>query len=251
MTKNFLILTFLSFGLMATAQTKPIIEWVPIPSGTFTMGSPESEVDRGKNETQHQVTLGAFMMSKYEITFEQYDLFCDATGRKKPIDEGWGRNSHPVINVSWDDANAFALWMGCRLPTEAEWEFAARSGTSTPFNTGNNLTSSQANYDGNNPYNKNAKGEYRKKTLSVGSFAANGFGLFDMHGNVWEWCSDLYGPYSTDPQINPKGATSGKARVRRGGGWNDFARRCRSSYRDNVSPAYSDYSIGIRLVKSN
>ena len=87
MTTNFLILTFLSFGLIATAQTKPIIEWVPIPAGTFTMGSPESEVDRGKNETQHQVTLGAFMMSKYEITFEQYDLFCDATGRKKPINE--------------------------------------------------------------------------------------------------------------------------------------------------------------------
>jgi formylglycine-generating enzyme required for sulfatase activity len=251
MTKSFLILTFLGCGLLVTAQIKPTIEWTLIPAGTYTMGSPTNEVDRSKNETQHQVTLSAFMMSKYEITFGQYDLFCDATGRKKPIDEGWGRDNRPVINVSWDDATAFARWMGCRLPTEAEWEYAARSGTSTPFNTGYNLTSSQANYDGNNPYNKNEKGEYRKKTLPVGSFKANQYGLFDMHGNVWEWCSDFYGVYSDSQQTDPEGAISGKARVRRGGGWNDYARRCRSAYRDNVIPAYRDYSIGIRLVNSN
>jgi len=243
-------LTFLSYGLFVPAQTKPIIEWVLIPAGTFTMGSPTSEAERSKNEVQHQVTLSAFMMSKYEVTFEQYDNFCVATGRKKPCDEGWGRDSHPVINVSWDDATAFALWMGCRLPTEAEWEFAARGGTSTPFNTGNNLTSLQANYDGNNPYYTNSKGEYRKQTMPAGTFEANKYGLFDMHGNVWEWCSDLYGAYSTSPQTDPKGAMSGKTRVRRGGGWNDYARRCRSAYRDNVTPSYRDYSIGIRLVKS-
>jgi formylglycine-generating enzyme len=251
MPKHFLILTFLSYGLIVTAQTKPIMEWALIPAGSLTMGSPISEVGRSKNETQHQVTLGAFMMSKYEVTFEQYDLFCTATGREKPDDEGWGREKHPVINVSWEDATAFAVWMGCRLPTEAEWEFAARGGTSTPFNTGNNLTTSQANYDGNNPYDNYAKGEYRKRTLPVGSFSANEYGLFDMHGNVWEWCSDLFGSYSTSPQSDPKGAISGKTHVRRGGGWNDYARRCRSAYRDNVNPAYRDYSIGIRLVKSN
>ena len=250
MKEKLLILVFLGFWFLANAQPRPVIEWITVPAGTFTMGSPESEAERSRNETQHQVTLDAFMMSKCEITFGQYDMFCDATGRKKPDDEGWGRNGRPVINVSWDDANAFAIWMGCRLPTEAEWEYAARSGTSTPFNTGNNLTSSQANYDGNNPYNNNPKGAYRRKTLPVGSFEANGYGLHDMHGNVWEWCSDLYGPYPAHPQINPAGTASGKARVRRGGGWNDFARRCRSSYRDNVSPGYSDYSIGIRLVKS-
>jgi len=227
---------------------KPTIAWVSIPAGTFTMGSPTSEVDRSSDETQHQVTLSAFKMSKYEVTFEQYDLFCDATGRSKPSDEGWGRGNRPVINVSWDDASAFAEWMGCRLPTEAEWEYAARGGTTTPFSTGNNLTTSQANYDGNYPYNNNAKGEYRQKTLPVGSFAANAYGLFDMHGNVWEWCSDWYGDYSTSAQINPKGASSGSYRVIRGGSWNSHADTCRSAYRGSRTPDHRYDIIGFRLV---
>ena len=227
---------------------KPTIAWVSIPAGTFTMGSPSSEVDRGIDETQHQVTLSAFKMSKYEVTFEQYDLFCDATGRSKPSDEGWGRGNRPVINVSWHDATAFAEWMGCRLPTEAEWEYACRAGTTTPFNTGNNLTTSQANYDGNYPYNNNAKGEYRQKTMPVGSFAANAYRLFDMHGNVWEWCSDWYGDYSTSAQTNPKGASSGSYRVYRGGSWLNDALDCRSADRCGTAPDIRDNFIGFRLV---
>jgi len=217
-----------------------------IPAGTFTMGSPASEVGRRSDETQHQVTLSAFKMSKYEVTFEQYDLFCDATGRSKPNDEGWGRGNRPVINVSWHDATAFAEWMGCRLPTEAEWEYACRAGTTTPFSTGNNLTTSQANYDGNYPYNNNAKGEYRKKTLQVGSFAANAYGLFDMHGNVWEWCSDWYGDYSTSAQTNPKGASSGSHRVIRGGSWIINAPSCRAADRYDITPVYRNSTIGFR-----
>ena len=248
MTKTLLILTFGSIVFFAAAQTKPEIEWADIPGGTFIMGSPDGEAERDNNETQHQVTVSSFMMCKYEVTFEQYDLFCASTGREKPRDEGWGRGRNPVINVSWDDARAFAAWMGCRLPTEAEWEYAARGGTSSPFNTGNNLTTSQANYNGNSPYVNNGKGEFRKKTLPVGSFSANAYGLFDMHGNVWEWCSDFYGDYPAMAQTDPAGPTTGKSRVRRGGGWNDRARRCRSAYRDNVTPTYRDYSIGIRLV---
>jgi formylglycine-generating enzyme required for sulfatase activity len=227
---------------------KPTIDWVSIPAGTFTMGSPTSEVGRDNDEMQHQVTLSAFKMSKYEITFEQYDVFCEATGRSKPSDEGWGRGKRPVINVSWYDATAFAEWMGCRLPTEAEWEYACRAGTTTPFNTGDNLTTSQANYNGNYPYNNNAKGEYREKTMPVGSFAPNAWGLYDMHGNVLEWCSDWYGDYPNTAQTNPKGPASGSFRVYRGGSWNYFACGCRSALRHRIAPGLRGIHLGFRLV---
>ena len=177
---------------IAASAQKPTIEWVDIPAGTFIMGSPKGEMEREKNETQHQVTLSAFKMSKYEITYEQYDRFCEATGRKKPDDSGWGRDSRPVMRVSWDDAKAFADWMGCRLPTEAEWEYACRAGTTTTYYTGNNLTTDQANYNGNYPYYKNPKGAYIERTVRVGNYEPNAWGLYDMYGNVWEWCSDWY-----------------------------------------------------------
>jgi formylglycine-generating enzyme required for sulfatase activity len=225
------------------------IEFVDIPAGTFTMGSPSSEVNRGSDEQQHQVTLSAFKMSKNEITFAQFDAFCAATLRTKPSDEGWGRGNRPVINVTWDDAKAFADWMGCRLPTEAEWEYACRAGTSTPFNTGNNLTTNQANYDGNYPYNGYSKGVYLLKTQPVGSYPANAWGLNDMHGNVWEWCSDWYeSNYGTNSQTNPAGPSSGSTRVYRGGGWFIFAQFCRSSYRDSNDPSLSFNRLGFRLV---
>ena len=248
MKKGIITIIVLFVSIVLFAQTKPTIAWASIPAGKFTMGSPESEVDRDDDETQHKVTLSAFKMSKYEVTFEQYDLFCEATGRSNPRDKGWGRGSRPVINVSWDDATAFAEWMGCRLPTEAEWEYACRAGTTTPFNTGNNLTTAQANYNGDYPYNNNAKGEYREKTLPVGSFAANAYGLFDMHGNVWEWCSDWYGDYSISAQTNPKGASSGSHRVARGGSWRSYARHCRAADRTSGTPVYRHSRIGFRLV---
>jgi len=256
-TGLFAIITILIVSISAckTIKTSTIkkggvdIEFVNIPADTFTMGSPTSEVDRWDNETQHQVTLSAFKMSKYEVTFAQYDVFCEATGRSKPDDEGWGRGNRPVINVSWDDATAFSEWMGCRLPTEAEWEYAARGGTTTPFSTGINLTTSQANYDGRYPYNNNAKGEYRGKTLPVGSFAANAYGLFDMQGNVYEWCSDWYGDYSTSAQSNPKGPSRGPFRVLRGGSWRSNACNCRSAKRDYDTPDLRrGFNMGFRLV---
>jgi formylglycine-generating enzyme required for sulfatase activity len=135
------------------------------------------------------------------------------------------------------------------LPTEAQWEYACRAGTTTPFNTGYNLTTDQANYNGNYPYNNNAKGQYREKTLPVGSFLPNGWGLYDMHGNVREWCLDWYGEYLTKSQTNPKGLASGSCRVLRGGSWNSFAQYCRSADRTGSAPSDNGYGIlGFRVV---
>jgi len=215
------------------------IEFVNIPAGTFTMGSPISEEYRQENEVQHTVSLDAFKMSRHAITFAQYDAYCDEKGLKKPSDNGWGRGNRPVINVIWHEANAFAEWMGCRLPTEAEWEYACRAGTTTPFNTGYNLTTSQANFCGDN---------YREKTMPVGSFAPNAWGLYDMHGNVWECCNDWDADYSASAQTNPKGPSTGSYRVYRGGSWFSNANRCRSANRDSYTPDTRSYSVGFRLV---
>jgi formylglycine-generating enzyme len=227
---------------------KPVIEWVSIPGGSFTMGSPVAEADRLEDEKQYHVTLKGFKMSKYEVTFAQYDLFCEATGRAKPDDNGWGRGTRPVINVSWEDAKAFADWVGARLPTEAEWEYAARAGTTTPFYTGENLSTLEANYNGRNPYKDFPQGEYRHQTMPVGSFSANAWGLYDMHGNVWEWCSDWYGPYPAKASTDPAGPVNGAAKVFRGGGWYSAAMLCRSARRYNLNPGFSYNFLGIRLV---
>jgi sulfatase modifying factor 1 len=243
------ILIAMFFGTTVYAQ-KPIIEWIDIPAGTFMMGSPKTEIEREKNETQHEVTLSAFKMSKYEITYEQYDRFCDATGRTKPIDQGWGRDNRPVMKVSWDDAQAFAGWMDCRLPTEAEWEYACRAGTTTPFYTGDNLTTEQANYNGNYPYYKNPIGSYYERTMKVGRFEPNAWGLYDMHGNVWEWCSDWLGEYPVDAQTNPQGPQTGTVRVLRGGSWYGYAAYCRSAFRDSRDPTVHYDDFGFRIVCS-
>ena len=225
------------------------IEWVDIPAGTFTMGSPEHEEERFEDEgPQHSVSLSGFKMSKYAVTFDQYDAFCDARGRQKPDDRGWGRGNRPVIKVDWNDATAFAQWMGCRLPTEAEWEYACRAGTTSPFNTGSCLSSGQANYDGNCPYSNCSEGTYLEKTMPVGSYTPNAWGLYDMHGNVWEWCSDWYGAYSSGAQINPKGPPSGSNRVLRGGGYYFRGGDCRSASRDYDARSFGPYAIGFRLV---
>ncbi len=231
-----------------TSINKPNVEFVAIPGGTFIMGSPAKEPGRQDDEIQHKVTLSPFKMSKYPVTYEQYDLFCEATGRAKPW--GFERGNLPVSQVTWYDAQAFAEWMGCRLPTEAEFEYAARANTATPFYTGNCLTSEQANFNGNKPYANCDQSENRKKVLPVGSFAPNAFGLYDMHGNIWQWCSDWYGEYNIDDALNPQGPDTGTKKVDRGGGYYDPAWRCRSAYRAGGDPPGNrGNGISFRIVK--
>ena len=232
-----------------SSNHKTDMEFVDIPAGTFTMGSPSSEKGRKDDEIQHQVTLSAFKMSKYPITLEQYGLFCDATGRTKP----WGgeRGNLPVTRVTWDDAAACAEWMGCRLPTEAEFEYAARAKTTTPFYTGDCLTSEQANFNGEEPYTNCAKSEDRNKAMPVGSFPPNAFGLYDMHGNILQWCNDWYGEYDVNEKTNPKGSGKGANKIIRGGGWHNAAWECRSAYRGGAGlyPGTRGTGIGFRIVK--
>lgn len=225
-------------------------QMVAIKGGTFQMGSPESETDRGRDETQHTVTVSNFSMGKYEVTQKQWrDVMGTSLSNFKDCD------NCPVEQVSWDDIQEYLKKLNAktgkkyRLPTEAEWEYACRAGTKTPFNTGENLTTDQANYDGNYPYKNFPKGKNVGKTTPVGSFAPNAWGLYDMHGNVWEWCSDWYGGdyYKNSPVQNPQGPTTGTYRVLRGGSWSDVGRNCRSSERNNNTPAYRD-SRGFRLV---
>jgi uncharacterized protein (TIGR02145 family) len=258
------------------------ITFVNIPAGSFTMGSPITEVNRYEDETQHQVTLSAFRMSKYEITNAEYAIFLNAksigenglypagtypndtliySSKGGKYDWGlhytngkWipvaGYESYPANLVTWYGATEFATFVGGRLPTEAEWEYACRANTATPFNTGACLSNTQANYDWAFPYgtctntNTNAPSTNQK----VGMYPANAYGLHDMHGNVWEWCSDWYGNYSITPQNNPTGPLTGTLRVRRGGSGNRDAKGCRSAIRIGNYPNVPGAGLGFRIV---
>jgi len=231
------------------------MKFVYIPPGTFTMGSPSSEPDRRNNETQHKVKLTkGFYMQITEVTQGQWRAIM---GSNPSHFKDCGDNC-PVEMVSWDDAQAFIRKLNqkeginkYRLPTESEWEYAARAGTKAPFAFGNCLSTSQANYDGNYPLKGCSKGTFRKKTVSVGSFSPNGWGLYDMHGNVKEWCQDWYaGDYQGGSVTEFTGSDSSSTRIFRGGSWSYEACDCRSANRDNFSPDNRVNDLGFRLVRA-
>ncbi len=231
------------------------MELVVVPSGAFMMGSPEKEAERSDNEgPQHRVQITGFNMGKFEVTQEQW---LAVMGGKNP--SNFQGTNLPVEQVSWNDAKEFCKRLTdktgvlFRLPTEAEWEYAARAGTTTPFSFGSSLSSEQANFDGNYPYGSAPKGVFRKKTTPVGNFARNAFGLFDMHGNVLEWCEDVWHEnYEKAPSDGSAWLSGGDStfRVLRGGSWDLIGIICRSADRNYYAPGNRNDNVGFRVVVS-
>ena len=222
------------------------------------MGSPEDEVDRGIDELPHEVTLTrGFWLADTACTQEVWKAI---TGENPSNfkDEEDSIQELPVETVSFNDVQAFLTQLNERigkeatfsLPTEAQWEYACRAGTNTPFSFGKSISTDQANFNGDYPYADSAKGEFRKRTVAVKSLPCNSWGLYQMHGNVWEWCSDWYAEYSQDHFADPQGPDSGSYRVIRGGSWLFNARHVRSACRDRSVPGYRVGNLGFRLLSS-
>jgi formylglycine-generating enzyme required for sulfatase activity len=237
-------------------------EMIAIPAGRFLMGSPSDEPERSANEgPPHWVQVPAFELCRYAVTFDDWDACVAAGGcTHRPDDRGWGRGRRPVINVSWDDAQAYVRWLShvtgkaYRLPSEAEWEYACRAGTATPFSTGRCIRTDQANYDGNRDYaGCGAKtGVYLGKTQPVGSYPANSWGLHDMHGNVWEWVEDCWHDnYEGAPKDGSEWTqASCQTRVLRGGSWYSGPRALRAADRDWSSAGIRHDFLGFRLART-
>ena len=256
-------------------------EMAVVPAGSFTMGSPENEVGRNKNEgPQHHVTIPQpFAVGRHEVTREEFTRFVAATGHstddscwiwengrwKSRSNRGW-RNPgftqtkrDPVVCVSWHDAKAYVRWLSSktgrryRLLSEAEWEYAARAGTAGPFHFGSTISTDQANYHGNYVYGSGAKGLFRKKTVPVGSYPANAFGLHDMHGNVWEWVEDCWhASYDGAPSDGGAWTSGGNCgrRVLRGGSWVDVPGNLRAAVRVRDSAGDRNSNYGFRVART-
>jgi formylglycine-generating enzyme required for sulfatase activity len=261
-----------------------------IPEGTFVMGSPQGEAGRSDDETQRRIKISSFYMQKQEVSRAEFQQFLSETGYEPPLgsahiwngtsweiraDADWRNphfpqdDRHPVTLVSWYDAVEYCNWRslreglqpayiieenvswdpqadGYRLPTEAEWEYAVRGGRETPFWVGERIGATEANFA---PYPRD-QGIYRQATVPADEFPPNPWGLYNMHGNVWEWCWDWYAPYKAEDQADPIGESLGEYRVRRGGSWSAESRYARSAYRSYMTPTHRYNDTGFRLVRS-
>jgi uncharacterized protein (TIGR02996 family) len=236
------------------------MKFVLIPAGTFRMGSPDDEAERLRDEgPAHEVEITQpFYLSVTHVTQEQYKkvmgtnpsrFWSRGAGRDKVV--GHKTKSFPVDGVSWDDAATFCQKLpegGYRLPTEAEWEYACRAGTRTPYHFGLFADAREANFDGNFPTGEARKGAYLQRTCTVGSYPPNAFGVHDMHGNLWEWCSDWFdeGYYRSSPRQDPAGPEQGASHVLRGGSWDSYGRRCRGAARRGDDPSL--LVVGFRVL---
>ncbi len=229
------------------------MDMIKLSPGCFSMGSPGSEIERAEEEKAHPVCITRpFLLGQYEVTQGQWEAIMG----ENPAHFKECGNQCPIENVSWEQIQSFITRLNkksglkFRLPTEAEWEYAARAGTDTPFAFGNQLSTSQANYDGDHPYTGKHSGRDRKQPIAVGSLKANAWGLYDMHGNVMEAIQDWHhiDYYSHSPKNNPQGPKTGSFRARRGGSWRYGARFCRSAFRGRVRPEASSMLMGFRLA---
>ncbi|NER38650.1 MAG: formylglycine-generating enzyme family protein [Oscillatoria sp. SIO1A7] len=233
-----------------------ILEMVSIPGGTFMMGSPDSEKDSDSDEKpQHRLRVPGFFMGKYQVTQAQWQA---VMGNNPSYFKG---EDLPVELITWYNAEKFCKELSqktgraYRLPSEAEWEYACRAGTTRPFHFGATITTDLANYNGNYTYEREPRGKYREQTTPVGSFPANAFGLYDMHGNVWEWCQDAwhdnYQGAPTDGTARVANKQSGDLRILRGGSWFSLPGHCRGACRNDNGPIFRRWDSGFRVVLSS
>ncbi|HMW17505.1 MAG TPA: formylglycine-generating enzyme family protein [Accumulibacter sp.] len=230
-------------------DVRQVFRW--IAPGRFVMGSPEDEPERYDDETPHEVTLSrGYWLADTACTQAMWQAVMGENPSRFRDD---ARN--PVENVSWNEVQAFigelekrVPGLTARLPSEAQWEYACRAGTTTPFSFGEDLTPEGVNYNGDYPYAGGKKGLYRRKTVPVASLPANAWGLYEMHGNVLEWCADWYDAYPNEPQVDPQGPPSGDHRVLRGGSWDYYGRHVRSALRNWYEPGSRFGNFGFRLA---
>jgi formylglycine-generating enzyme required for sulfatase activity len=269
--------TMSAIGLAAQSKARPSVkpgsgvafrdcpvcpEMVLVPAGAFTIGSPKVEPERESYEgPQHQVTIAKpFAAGKFAVTFAEWDS-CAADGGcggYRPHDRGWGRGDRPVVNVSWNDAKAYVTWLSgktgqnYRLLSEAEREYVTRAGTVSPFWWGSTVSPSQANYDGTaDVYKGGEKGEYRRKTLPVKSFQPNPWGLYQVHGNIWEWVEDCWnGSYNGAPADGSAWIIENcSSHVLRGGSWGIGPKMLRAASRTPYFAVYRDAYTGFRVAR--